>query len=364
MIRRVLICLIIGTILLLGSCSNTMDDAHYADNNQNVNSLKSSEFTYALNDWINGSDFGIMSGSFDTKEKTVVLSFRKNSEITTQEEQDIESAVNDLLKHYNFNDGYTIIINNNIIDYPLDITQPAIASKQNTNTVNLIFIHHSCGENWLHDGLNKALNESGYHVADISYGWNIYGDNTDTTHWPIWFTDEVMNLVYNEKDTISASNTIAPSDGDNEVIMFKSCFPNSDVGNSIQDEKAIYDSLIPYFTEHPDKMFILITPPPMMHISNSAKTRELCNWLVDRDDGWLADLSTHNVFVFDFYNVLTHPDAHHHVIDDKEQHIYINNANQLYYDSSGDDHPNLEGNRKATKEFISLLKNWRQQYLE
>ncbi len=47
------------------------------------------------------------------------------------------------------------------------------------------------------------------------------------------------------------------------MIMFKSCYPNSDVGYGIDDEKAIYNSLLPYFEDHPDKMFVLITPPPM-----------------------------------------------------------------------------------------------------
>ncbi len=87
--------------------------------------------------------------------------------------------------------------------------------------------------------------------------------------------------------------------------MFKSCFPNSDVGNSIDDEIAIYDSLLSYFTQHPDKMFVLVTPPPMQHISHPDKTRELTNYLVN-DNGWLRDYSGQNVFVYDLYNVLLH----------------------------------------------------------
>ena len=63
------------------------------------------------------------------------------------------------------------------------------------------------------------------------------------------------------------------------MIMFKSCFPNSEVGSDISDEKAVYNSLLPYFQAHPDKMFVLFTPPPMQSISHPAKTRELCNWL-------------------------------------------------------------------------------------
>lgn len=366
MLKKALAVTIIGILLLSASCGNTMDGAQYIQQSdtQNMNTQESDEFANALSDWIDGSDFGIVSGSVDKAQRKVVLGVCEDMKLTKQDEQDIHKAVADLLDHHNIK-GYIIIINNDIIAESEDITKSNIAPLQASgSTVNLIFIHHSCGENWLNDGLNQELNESGYHVADISYGWDIYGDNTDTTDLPTWFTNGVMNLVYNEKDTISASNSIAPNDGENEIIMFKSCFPNSDVGNSIQDEKAIYDSLIPYFEKHPDKMFILVTPPPMMHISTPHMTRELCNWLVNRDSGWLKRLSTNNVFVFDFYNILTHPDAHHYVIKGEEVHTYIDVANELYYDSDGDDHPNLEGNKKAANEFMCLLKFWRQQYLE
>jgi hypothetical protein len=230
------------------------------------------------------------------------------------------------------------------------------------STVNLVFIHHSCGENWLNEGLCQALNESGYHVADISYGWRAYGDYTDTTDWPTWFTDEVMPLVYQEMSAMTAPNAIEPAPGENTIVMFKSCYPNSDVGSDISDEQAIYDSLLPYFEAHPDKMFVLVTPPPMQSISDPAKTRELCDWLTDRDTGWLAALSTGNAFVFDFYNVLTHPDAHHHLADGVEVHESVPGFDTLYY-PSGDDHPNTQGNLKATEEFIGLLDMWYQSFV-
>jgi hypothetical protein len=235
------------------------------------------------------------------------------------------------------------------------------------STINLIFIHHSVGENWLNNGLTAALNASQYHVADTTYGWTggggvDYGSHTDTTDWPTWFTNTAMNLVYDEMDVMTASNTLAAAPGENTVIMFKSCYPNSDVGSDITDEKAIYNSLLPYFQAHPDKMFVLITPPPMISISNPAKTRELCNWLYNRDAGWLKDLTTGNVFVFDFYNVLTSPDAHHGLVAGVEVHDVVPGANTLYYDSSGDNHPNSTGSNKAAAEFVPLLNKWYQEF--
>jgi hypothetical protein len=223
---------------------------------------------------------------------------------------------------------------------------------------NLVFIHHSVGENWLRQGLAGALNEHGYHVADITYGWREYGDHTDTSDWPVWFTDEVMALVYPELGTMSAENSIHPADADNWIVMFKSCFPNSDVGDSIDDEKAAYNSLLPYFASRPDKMFILVTPPPMIQISTPGLTRQLCNWLTDRKDGWLSGQERGNVYVFDLYNILTHPDAHHRLENGQEIHTEVSSEDMLYYHSDWDDHPNLQGNEKAAEEFLPLLEHW------
>lgn len=228
---------------------------------------------------------------------------------------------------------------------------------------NLVFIHHSVGENWLNEGLCSALNERGYHVADIYYGWREYGDRTDTVDWPMWFTDEIMGLVYDEMGSMTAANALRPAPGENTIVMFKSCFPNSDVGSDISDEKAIYRSLLPYFSAHTDKMFVLVTPPPMQQISDPQKTRELCDWLTDRQSGWLAGLSSGNVFVFDLYNVLTHPDAHHRLVEGTEEHVAEPGHDTLYYDSDGDDHPNTTGNNKAAAEFVELLELWYQRFV-
>lgn len=243
-----------------------------------------------------------------------------------------------------------------------DTTMPVPTTTAEVTTVNLVFIHHSVGENWLNDGLCRALNESGYHVADIYYGWRAYGDNTDTVDWPTWFTDEVMDLVYQELGQMTAPNNLDPAPGENTIVMFKSCYPNSDVGSDISDEKAIYNSLLPYMEAHPDKMFVLVTPPPMIDIPDPQKTRELCDWLTDRDNGWLSGLSTGNVFVFDLFNVLTHPDAHHRLAGGVEVHAAVPGSDTLYYDSEGDDHPNPDGDLKATEEFVPLLNEWSREF--
>lgn len=244
----------------------------------------------------------------------------------------------------------------------LVVAGPALGETAGATRANLLFIHHSVGEDWLYRGLQEALNNSGFHVADISYGWRQYGDHTDTTDWPGWFNDEVMPLVYAEKGNRTLENLIPPLPGENSIILFKSCFPCSEVGEDIQDEQAVYRSLLPYFASRPDKLFILITPPPMSHLSIPRLTRELTGWLTDRETGWLSGHTPGNVYVFDLYNVLTDPDAHHHLVDGREVHVAVPGRDTLHYDSNGDDHPNEAGHAKATKEFMGLFLHWHEAF--
>lgn len=72
-------------------------------------------------------------------------------------------------------------------------------------------------------------------------------------------------------------------------------------------------------------------------------------------EDWLEEnqYTLKNVAVFDFYNVLTHKDAHHRYINGQIEHIVKSN-NTLAYPSE-DDHPSKMGSQKATEEFIPLL---------
>jgi hypothetical protein len=232
-----------------------------------------------------------------------------------------------------------------------------------SETVKLIFIHHSSGGNWLADGngnLGPELNNNNYYLSESDYGWDAepddnLGDHTDTPDWPSWFNDDKMPYVYNSDYHSAYDNNIPNPGGQNEIIMFKSCFPLSEVGDSIDDEKTIYNSLKPYFAAHPDKFFVLITPPGETNVESYLKTRELCNWLVDNQTGWLAGYTQKNVFVFDFYGVLSETNSHHRWVTDHVEHVYASNYDGISPYHNGDDHPNAAGNQKATAEFVPLL---------
>ena len=240
--------------------------------------------------------------------------------------------------------------------------------------VPLIFIHHSCGENWLTEGygnLGRELGRNNYYVSDTNYGWgpDSIGDRTDIPNWIEWFrsaqTPTYMNALYNESGQNSSyTRSLANPGGENRIIMFKSCYPNSELeGNpndspgtyeelSVSGAKYVYNQLLQYFATRPDKLFIVITAPPVSSRDYARNARAFNTWMVE---DWLEEnnYTLPNVAVFDFYNVLTDRNAHHRYNNGTIEHIVKNN-NTLAY-PSGDDHPSEQGSRKATEEFIPLL---------
>jgi hypothetical protein len=241
--------------------------------------------------------------------------------------------------------------------------------------VKLVFIHHSTGENWLRDDygqLGLALQNNGYFVSDTNYGWGpqSIGDRTDIPNWPEWFasgnTATYMAALFAESDRHSDyTRTQADPGGENAIVMFKSCFPNSalegtptdppsaDGDLSVGHAKYVYNQILGYFASRPDKLFVVITAPPLQDGTYAANARAFNQWLIN---DWLADnaYGRTNVAVFDFYNVLTGPTHHHRVSGNSIEHVFVAGHDTLYY-PSGDDHPSAAGSRKATNEFVPLL---------
>ncbi|MCX5977423.1 MAG: S-layer homology domain-containing protein, partial [Coprothermobacterota bacterium] len=275
--------------------------------------------------------------------------------------------------------------------------------------VRLVFIHHSTGENWLADengGLGAALRDSNYFVSDTNYGWGPegIGDRTDIGNWWEWFrgpqSASTLTALFQEAgQNCSYARMEENPDpaGENRVILFKSCFPNSALQGSADDPvppiennplrgqdssspyhtlanvKGIYLDLLKCFAQYPDKLFVAITAPPLSDSTYAANARALNQWLMD---DWLKDYSYRNVAVLDFYNLLTsnggNPSVndldwetgnHHRWWKGAVQHQVTGAGDIAAYPSSiGDDHPSRGGNRKATAELAPLLNviynNW------
>jgi hypothetical protein len=240
----------------------------------------------------------------------------------------------------------------------------------------MIFIHHSCGRRWLddsHGGLGLALGENNYFVSDTDYGWgpNSIGDRTDIGDWLEWFrgknhSDYMYALVHEYEQSWSFTRPLSDPGGFNEIIMFKSCYPNSNLKGSPNDPpsqdndltvgfaKYVYNDLLNFFMTRPDKLFVVITAPPVQNPAYAENARAFNTWLVQ---DWIVenDYQEGNVAVWDFYNVLTDPDNHHRFRDGAVEYITNQGGDTLYYDSDGDNHPNSQGNQKATAEFVPML---------
>ncbi|MBF0317524.1 MAG: VCBS repeat-containing protein [Nitrospirae bacterium] len=277
-----------------------------------------------------------------------------------------------------------------------------------TSPVRLVFVHHSVGQYWLTNsnidnthtgGLGIALRDNNYFVSDTNYGWGpeSIGDRTDIGNWWEWFrgpqSSTFMTALYSLGDQNSEYDrlTTTPA-GENEIVMFKSCFTNSvltgnisdavpainnnplagqDVGSgymTIANAKGIYIDILEYFRSRQDKLFVVITAPPQTDPTYAAATRAFNQWLVN---DWLKDYPYRNVAVFDFYNVLTTNGGSATTNDlnlaSGNHHRWYNNAIQHKIDGdndadpnvleypSDDDHPSQAGNLKATSEFVPLL---------
>jgi len=276
------------------------------------------------------------------------------------------------------------------------------------NPVKLIFVHHSTGGNWLADpnddqpygGLGAALRDNNYFVSATNYGWGPYGigDRTDIINWPEWFTgpnrETILQALYDESGQNVGgfgawSRMGTDPGGENQIVIFKSCFPNSDLYGSPDDPpdsevsdqytvgnaKAVYNRLLTYLQTRQDKLFVVITAPPLQKsdygfdlikspASRAANARAFNDWLVDE---WLAGYPYHNVAVFDYYNVLTsnagNPETSDAGQEGGNHHRWHNGAiehsqgvdNDFSAYPSGDSHPSTAGHTKATSEFVPLL---------
>jgi len=266
---------------------------------------------------------------------------------------------------------------------PLDLS--TFAQTPPPKLLRLLFIHHSCGGQWLASpgpdqgtncicetnpnggGLRLLLGRNNYSVHEASYGSKI-GHNTDIFDWLPKFSQQMSDILACDSQDNVHSNGIS-----NDIVAFKSCFPNnnfksmgSSPGNpagpelTVWNAKATYVNLLKVFEKYPRVLFVAVTAPPLApsrqpawkkvakrvlrredgDLRTGRLAREFNNWL-SSEDGWLKDYPLRNVLVFDYYNILT---------DDSQSDL------SRYATAGGfDSHPSREGNGKAAAAFVPWL---------
>jgi hypothetical protein len=183
--------------------------------------------------------------------------------------------------------------------------------------VRIIFMHHSTGLGVITQGeVRERFTALGYEFWDHGYNeegltdaagntlginWSVPDDNTDPDGW---------YGIFNQPVTSPASNTFSHM-LEFDVIVFKSCFPTSDIQSEEQfeDYRRYYSSIRDVIDQHPDKLFIAFTTPPLVPNSTSpeaaARARRWADYLTS--DDYLAGHP--NMVVFDFFSLLADNDG-------------------------------------------------------
>jgi hypothetical protein len=182
---------------------------------------------------------------------------------------------------------------------------------------NVVFLHHSVGTNLIEQGgVRELFTSAGYQFWDQGYNWQqlrdpdgrttgyaytVPDDNTDPDGLAHVFSQPAYGLPLN---TLSGLLQ-------HEVILYKSCFPASAIGtdDDLEKSKADYRHMLGTIDQQPDKLFILLTQPPLIPRETSpaqaARARALAGWLMSEE----FRQGRANLVTFDLFGLLAEGDA-------------------------------------------------------
>lgn len=225
--------------------------------------------------------------------------------------------------------------------------------QSNGDFRNIIFLHHSVGARLIDEGgVRDLFTKAAYDFWDHDYNWpglrdplgrmvgfsyNVPQDNTDPDGLATIFTQPVYSLPLN---TFSALMQ-------HEVIAFKSCFPASNIQSDgeLDQRKTYYLKIRDVIDQHPDKLFILITQPPLnpgeTTPAAATRAREFVKWVMS--DGYLAGHP--NIAAYDLYTLLAE--------NDPSMPDY--NMLRADYRAGTDSHPVKAANEKIGPEFVDFV---------
>ena len=238
----------------------------------------------------------------------------------------------------------------------LSMAQALLDSSAVTSTgrlTNVIFLHHSTGENLIaQGGVREAFSVAGYDFWDhgynsqgltrpdgapAGYSYNIPGDNTDPDGLVHLFSQRLYPWPFNAFSGLTQ----------HEVIIFKSCFPVSNITTEAQLEQyeTYYLQMRDVMDQHLDRVFVVMTPPPLNPSATDAaaavRARTFAEWL--KSDEFLKGHS--NVYTFDFFGLLA---------EDDPAAPDINMLREEYREGE-DSHPNRRANETVGPIFVEFV---------
>jgi hypothetical protein len=237
----------------------------------------------------------------------------------------------------------------------------AVSRYSQGRFTNIIFLHHSTGNNLIEQGgVRERFTQAGYSFWDHSfnyqglrdpagkftgYSYSVLNDNTDPDGLARIFAQKTYDLPLN---TLSGLFQ-------HEVIIFKSCFaPANNITSDQQLEqyKAWYVGIRNVMDQRPDKIFIVMTDPPLnpaeTNAQEAARASAFANWLKSSEY-----LNGHrNVFTFDFYRYLAE--------NDPASPDY--NMLRKAYREGSDSHPNQIANKTVGPLLVDFVVSAIQDY--
>ncbi len=264
--------------------------------------------------------------------------------------------------------GWSTKASSNSVDYTdeVEITMPSSDLtlyafwKSNTTSEEdkIIFLHHSTGKDIWNGGngdnvpkiianynlahnTNIQISKSGY-PSTPSYGWQNYPYD----YWNIW-------VNHGEENQYKGQDTLIPLTTEYDVIIWKHCYPVSDVlengaSSSISSDtktvanyKLQYEALKIKMKEYANTKFIVWTGAARVksktNEANANRAKAFFYWVVNE---W--DEKGDNIYIFDFRKLET------------EGGLYLK---EDYAKNSSDSHPNSDFSEATAPKFVNRIIN-------
>jgi len=228
------------------------------------------------------------------------------------------------------------------------------AVQSTDDLTNIVFLHHSVGNNLIKQGeIRERFSQAGYEFWDHGYNFStglVRPDGSRTGYSYVVPNDntdpEGLARVFAQRAYLVPLNALSGL-LQHDVIVFKSCFPVSDIRSDEQlvEYKAHYLRIRDTVDAHPDKLFIILTQPPLnpaaTDLETAARARALASWLTSGEF-----LDGHpNLFTFDFFGHLAE--------EDPEAPDF--NMLCLAYREGDDSHPNELANQEIAPLFVDFV---------
>lgn len=240
------------------------------------------------------------------------------------------------------------------------INHRAVTGLNHDDYRNIFFLHHSVGEGLIIQGkLRERFTQAGYSFWDqgynqqgvkdpsgmsLGYSYTVPNDNTDPDGLATVFSQPAYSVPINTLSELLQY----------EVIIIKSCFPanNFTSDQQLEQYKNYYLTMRKTMDQHPDKLFVLLTIPPLNPAETTPEAAKrattMANWL--KSDEFVRGHS--NLVVYDLYGQLAEMNP---------QAPDFGMLRQSYRDQT-DSHPNVLANQTIAPQLVDFVINAIEQY--